>query len=403
MTGSLTALQYCRTEACSSGCAGWLMTAPSRATRRSRSTPARDVRSVPANPTPEALAGSVPTLPGSADDALPLHPCSPTPAPAPLLPSELSIRAWDRGAATRSSRACPPASRTAPASSATTGRSSLASARAPAIAARGSNQPAHLASALAPPGNAPDQAPPAGDHSSAHDVRHAPLVPDLHMSGQQPGLGPASRSQRNRVAVRPHFHAALAIHRRKTDLRQLEAFRGQRQQMLLLDVHGLANRLRFSADLALLVLLAGGAQILIQLSEVFDLRNRHQMVPPEVAGLAFHAALLVGLGGVAELRLKSPMRTERDEPLGLLPLMPTQNLPHCAFQVVIAEHPEDPAKVVKGSLVSFEKGLLRGVPIRRVERPAASHAAHGEKVHLLAALGEIHCGLIPIDLGFTAP
>src|SRR5207245_3412243 len=131
------------------------------------------------------------------------------------------------------------------------------------------------------------------------------------------------------------FRAALAIHHRKPGLRQFEAFGGQRQKMLALDPHRLADRVRLPGNPPLFVLLAACAQILVQLTEVLHSRHRYQMVPPEVARFAFHAALLVATRRVTELRLETPVRTERDQPVGLLALMPAQNLLHRAFQVVV--------------------------------------------------------------------
>src|SRR5579859_5007691 len=127
------------------------------------------------------------------------------------------------------------------------------------------------------------------------------------------------------------------------------------------------------------------------------------MVPPEITHFTFHAALLVAARRVAKLRLESPVRTKGDQPVGLLALVPAQNLFHRNLQVVVAQPPEYPSEIVKGLLVRFQKRLLRGVKIRGVKRPAARHAAHREKMRGLAALVELHRGLIPIHLGLHAP
>jgi hypothetical protein len=127
------------------------------------------------------------------------------------------------------------------------------------------------------------------------------------------------------------------------------------------------------------------------------------MVPPEIAHFAFHAALLVATRRVAKLRLESPMRTKSDQPVGLLALVPAQNLFHRALQVVVAQPPEHPAEIVKGLLMRFQKGLLRGVEIRGMKRTAARHAAHREKMRGLPAFLELHRGFVPIHLGLHAP
>ena len=168
--------------------------------------------------------------------------------------------------------------------------------------------------------------------------RHAlPLLPDLDIGRQQFRLRTRARLQRRRVEVRAHLHAALAIHRRKTGLRQLESFRRQRQQMLAFDPHRLADRHRLACDPPLFVLLAATAQLFVQLFQVLHLRNRHQMVAAEVTHFAFHSALLVASRRVAELRLKAPVRAESDQALRLFPLMTAQNLLHRALQVVVAQ------------------------------------------------------------------
>ena len=146
--------------------------------------------------------------------------------------------------------------------------------------------------------------------------------------------------------------------------------------MLALDAHRFAHRERLSVNPPLFILLAARPQIFVQRGQVFYFRHRHQMVPPEVAHFAFHAALLVAARRVAKLRLESPVRAKRDQPVGLLALVPAQNLLHRALQVVVAQQPEHSAEIVKGPLVRFQKRLLRGVKIRGVKRPAARHAAH---------------------------
>ena len=173
--------------------------------------------------------------------------------------------------------------------------------------------------------------------------------------------------------------------------------------MFALDAHRFAHRVRLPVDPPLLLLLAARAQILIQRGQIFYFRHRHQMVPPEIAHFAFHAALLVAARRVAKLRLESPVRTKSDQPVGLLALVPAQNLLHRALQVVVAQPPEHSAEIVKGPLVRFQKRLLRGVKIRSMKRSAARHAAHREKMCGLAALLELHRGLVPIHLGLHAP
>src|SRR5437773_9842452 len=84
--------------------------------------------------------------------------------------------------------------------------------------------------------------------------RHAlSLLPNFDIGRQQLHPRTSARLQRRGVAVRTRLHTALAIDHRKANLGQLESLRRQRQQMLALDPHGLAHRVRFARDPTLLV------------------------------------------------------------------------------------------------------------------------------------------------------
>jgi hypothetical protein len=76
---------------------------------------------------------------------------------------------------------------------------------------------------------------------------------------------------------------------------------------------------------------------------------------------------------------------------------------HCARQVIIAEDPENPAKVAERQLVSFKKCLLCGVRVGPVKRPAAGHRTHLEDLQLGAFTVKIGVCLVPIHLRFHAP
>ena len=85
----------------------------------------------------------------------------------------------------------------------------------------------------------------------------------------------------------------------------------------LLD-HRRSHRLSVPGDLAPFILATGGQQLRVELREVPRLRHRHPVVAPEVAGLAFDAALFVRFVRRAELALEAPVRAEGDEARGLL-------------------------------------------------------------------------------------
>ena len=64
--------------------------------------------------------------------------------------------------------------------------------------------------------------------------------------------------QRRRIRVRQHLHTAQSVHRREAGLRQVRAFRGQRQKMLALDHQASSYPLLAPGDHAPFVLLTGG-------------------------------------------------------------------------------------------------------------------------------------------------
>ena len=127
------------------------------------------------------------------------------------------------------------------------------------------------------------------------------------------------------------------------------------------------------------------------------------MVAAEVADLALHTALLVTGRGRAELRCEPPMRAEGNEPHRLLAPPTPQDLAHGTGQVVVAQGPEDAAKVGEGVLVRLEERLLCGTRIGPVERRPARHAAHAEHLQLDPIAGEIGHSLVPVDLSLRAP
>src|SRR3989442_5935706 len=114
------------------------------------------------------------------------------------------------------------------------------------------------------------------------------------------------------------------------------------------------------------------------------------MVPPEIPLFPFPPSLLVAAGGIAELCLIAPVRSERHKPLRLLALIPPQNLLHRAAQIVIPQPLEYPTKVGEGQLVRFQESLLCGARVGNVKRPSAEHAPHAEHLLHLLARSEEH-------------
>src|SRR5581483_6618490 len=151
-------------------------------------------------------------------------------------------------------------------------------------------------------------------------------------------------------------------------------------------------------DGAPLVLPTGGQGLLVQLGQVSRFWHRDPVVAAEVAVLALHAALLVALGGIAELRLEAPVGAEGNEAGGLLPSVAPEDLLHGAGEVVVPESMEDTREVMEGELMGLEKCLLGGAEIGAVEGGTAGHAAQREHLEGDALAVQVGHGLIPIDL-----
>src|ERR1035437_1213978 len=217
------------------------------------------------------------------------------------------------------------------------------------------------------------------------------------------GLYFRARRQRNRVAISTHLHATQAIDHGEADLSQVERISSQRQQVRLFVLHRCTNCLRAPAQDALPVIVRAVLQIRVQLTQIVVLRYRDPVVATEISTFALDASLFVAASWVAKLALKAPVRTEGDEAAGLFPPMATQDLLHRTRQVIVAEKPENPAKVAERQLVGFKKCLLCGVRVGSVKRSAAGHRTHLEDLQLGAFTVKIGVCLVPIHLRFHAP
>jgi hypothetical protein len=113
--------------------------------------------------------------------------------------------------------------------------------------------------------------------------------------------------------------------------------------------------------------------------------------------------LLVAFCGVAKRSLKLPVRTKQEEALSLLAAMTAEDLFDSALKVVIAQAVKDAAEVMKGELMSFEKGLLRGSLISAMKGGTRSHTAQGDELQGHHLASQLDRGFIPIDLRLTAP
>ncbi len=213
---------------------------------------------------------------------------------------------------------------------------------------------------------------------------------------------PDRRGHRVGVGLHPARCPAL-VHVREAHLLQVEPLRGQRQQVRPLDQHGLADRLLPRVDHARFIGAAAGQQLRIQRLEVARVRHRHPVIPPELPDLVLDAALLVPLAGRAELRVEPPVRAKRHEPHRLLPPIPAQHLAHRAGQIVVAQRREDATEVRETPLRAPRETPAASRAVGPVERRAAGHAAQAEHLQRHPLVAKDRHGFVPVDLRLAAP
>src|ERR1019366_8791430 len=160
-------------------------------------------------------------------------------------------------------------------------------------------------------------------------------------------------------------------------------------QVFSFQIHSCANRLGPLADQTLLIVPGSFQQEEVQGLPTGHLRDGHHVVPAKVSAFSFHAALLVAFSRCAELRLKTPMRSEGDESRRLLPLVAPQNLLHRTLQVVVPQDSKYSTDIEKRSFMRFQKRLLAGVREGAMESSSAGHAAHAKYVGLLSLSADI--------------
>src|ERR1700684_2536095 len=173
--------------------------------------------------------------------------------------------------------------------------------------------------------------------------------------------------------------------------------------MFSLPNHPGAYALASIADPTLLILPRTFQQELIQGLPVGNLRHWHHVIPAKISPFSFHPALLVAFSGGAELRLKSPMRSESDESRRLFSLLSAQNFLYCTLEIVIPAKSAYTPEISKGPLVRLQKRLLTGVREAAMEGSSTGHAAHAEHISLLSVSADISRRLIPVHLRFYPP
>src|SRR6516164_5399720 len=145
----------------------------------------------------------------------------------------------------------------------------------------------------------------------------------------------------------------------------------------LLD-HQRAHRLAVSGDEAPFIFTAGSEQLSVKLGEVPRFRDRHPVITPKVAYLAFDAAFFVWFGRRAEVALEPPVRAKGNEPRGFLAAAATQDLLHRTLKVVVPKELKHALEIMECVFVGFEERLLGSAMICSMEGRATAHAAHGK-------------------------
>src|SRR5271163_4355462 len=133
--------------------------------------------------------------------------------------------------------------------------------------------------------------------------------------------------------------------------------------MLALRGHGGTDRLGPAVEDPRLILPAARQQQDVESIDLDRGGHRHEMVAAEIANLPLNAAFLMPFVRCAELRGEPPVRAERYEAHRFLSPVAPQNLAYRAFQIVVPQHPEYAAKVLKRQFVRLQKRLLGGVQI----------------------------------------
>ena len=217
----------------------------------------------------------------------------------------------------------------------------------------------------------------------AGDLTAAVVDRDLPRADPGADLQPGERD-RHRVAVLADRDQRLRIHPRGGGLARVERLGRQRAQQRPLGRPRLPDRHRPPVDPPAEILLAAGEQQRVQLGEVTQLRDRHQVVAAEAADFALHATLLVRPFEARgrELRREQVVRAQRDEPVGLDPPAALQHLLHRRGQVVEPDLREHAAEPLERLHVQLQERLL-GLDQRRLaERRARERRAHHEQMHL---------------------
>jgi hypothetical protein len=148
----------------------------------------------------------------------------------------------------------------------------------------------------------------------------------------------------------------------------------------------------------------GSLQLLVELADGGDHRDRDQVPAAEAAALTLHPTLLVGaaLAGQAEERVEAVVAAQGDEPLVLDAVAALQDPRHCRLEVVVADPMWHPAEVLEAQHMALEERLLGLSGERLMERPPRGRQPHGEQPQLGQRPLQPHPQLGEVDLGLLA-
>jgi len=144
--------------------------------------------------------------------------------------------------------------------------------------------------------------------------------------------------------------------------------------------------------------LAAGEQQPVQLGQVSDIRDRHQMVAAVAANLALHTTFSWAPGCRGrELRDEQIVRAQRDEPVRLDPPAALSTFFTADFRLSNLKLGNTPPNHSNACTCS-SRNACWSRPATPGRTPPGERRAHHEQMHRHRDPGEHHLGLAPVDL-----
>ncbi len=204
---------------------------------------------------------------------------------------------------------------------------------------------------------------------------------------------------RHGIAVGLEAHLAVAIQAHRVGDGIVEGLRRQRPPPRLFVLPGRANRLGLALDDAVIVALATGEQVGVQIGIAGDLRNGDEIHPPGEAHAVFDAAFLLGFLGGAKVAGEERVAAEEGKGLLFGPGAALHADLECGGEVVIADAVGDTAKEVEGGLMPSQERLLALGGKGHHEGAPGIAEGHHKDLHGDTGAVQVDLGVPPIDLG----